>query len=77
MIDEIESGNFLKECQFKDIPEIATDKLVMSGHSIGGMTAIKAASEDKRIKFVTALDPWLLPCYKEVERGEMYIDQPV
>jgi cephalosporin-C deacetylase-like acetyl esterase len=41
-------------------------KLVVSGHSFGGMSALGATCEDNRIKGVVALDPWFFPHYKEL-----------
>lgn len=77
LIDEIQSLSFVKACGFGDsFPPIAFDKLVIGGHSLGGMTAIKVAAEDSRIKFVIGLDPWLLPCHKEIEEGKLFISQP-
>jgi thioesterase domain-containing protein len=41
---------------------------VLMGHSYGGGTAIEAAfnlKEDRTIKCVVALDPWLLPLKAE------------
>ena len=38
---------------------LALDKLVLAGHSFGGMTAIATARLDKRVKACLTLDPWL------------------
>ena len=33
-------------------------KLIIGGHSFGGMTAISVAEKDNRIKAVFTFDPW-------------------
>ena len=35
------------------------EKLVMGGHSMGGITAIITSEADSRIKAVFTYDPWL------------------
>ena len=39
----------------------------MGGHSYGGVTALKTAMEDDRVKAVVTLDPWLFPVFPEIE----------
>lgn len=36
-------------------------KLTVSGHSLGGITAIGAAVRDARIKVCLPMDPWFYP----------------
>ena len=67
MIDEIEQKNILKDLDFETCPELDMDKLIVAGHSFGGATAIKTAWEDKRVKCVLTMDPWLLPIKKTIE----------
>jgi hypothetical protein len=31
------------------------------GHSFGGVTALKTGLDDKRVKGIVCLDPWLFP----------------
>ena len=38
-------------------------KIIVSGHSFGGITAIGAAINDKRIKACLPMDPWFY-CYQ-------------
>ena len=65
MIDEIEQQNFLKDIlHFESGPVLDMDKIIVAGHSFGGSTAIKTAWEDKRVKCVLTMDPWLLPIQK-------------
>ena len=42
-------------------------RLVLMGHSFGGATALKTATEDNRVACVAVLDPWIFPLYKEIE----------
>ena len=39
-------------------------KLIVGGHSFGGMTAIEVAQSEKRVKAVFSFDPWLWPRHK-------------
>ena len=41
-------------------------KLVMAGHSVGGSTAFKVGSIDKRVKVVLGMDSFMLPIKKEI-----------
>lgn len=38
---------------------IDADKIIVSGHSMGGATALKAGDAESRIKIVLAHDPWM------------------
>ena len=40
---------------------IDLSKLVMSGHSMGGATALRVGNSDKRVKGILLNDPWLAP----------------
>ena len=42
------------------------NKLIMAGHSMGGATAILSGWNDKRVKCVLVLDPWLSPLRDEI-----------
>jgi platelet-activating factor acetylhydrolase len=69
LIDELEEKNILNEILEIDLeePELDMDKLIVAGHSFGGATAIKTGWEDKRVKCVLTMDPWLLPIKKTIE----------
>lgn len=61
LIDEIsrESGRaLLSRIGFSPSFELDLSKLTISGHSFGGMTAIKVAKDDPRVKLCATLDPW-------------------
>ena len=61
LIDELHQTNFLQsKLDFPQGPSIDLDKLTMSGHSYGGITAVGAAAKDPRIKVCLPMDAWLL-----------------
>ena len=43
----------------------------MSGHSMGGATALKVGSSDPRIKIVLTFDPWLGPLNKDISNDKV------
>ena len=53
------------------------DKLMVSGQSFGGMTAIKVAHEDARVKLCASLDPWSYCNHEEIGRGEVILTVPL
>lgn len=72
LIDELmlDSGKHLmRRLGFPDKVEIDTSRLIISGHSFGGITAINMAKEDPRIKLCATLDPWLFAHHKEINEG--------
>ena len=53
------SENFLqRKLGFSYGAEIDKDKLVLGGHSFGGMTAISVTEKDKRVKAMFCFDAW-------------------
>jgi dipeptidyl aminopeptidase/acylaminoacyl peptidase len=40
---------------------VLDDKLVLMGHSFGGITVLGAAENCKQAKAVISLDPWFFP----------------
>jgi len=44
------------------------DKLIIGGHSFGGITAISTTHKDPRIKACLSMDPWFYP-YKDDYKG--------
>ena len=44
-------------------------KLAVGGHSFGGITAVKTAFLDKRVKACLAFDPWLYLHESDILKG--------
>lgn len=60
MIDDLHDNRFLqKHLNFGKNADLSTDKLMVGGHSFGGMTALAVAEADPRVKLVFTFDPWL------------------
>lgn len=57
--------------------QLATDKIVASGHSFGGITAVRAGQADGRVKAVVAFDPWLFVYSSEITTGTFNYDKPL
>ena len=57
--------------------EVDKEKIVTSGHSFGGITAIRAAVLDKRVKAVLSMDPWTWIHDKDILEGKMKINCPL
>jgi cephalosporin-C deacetylase-like acetyl esterase len=53
------------------------DRLVIGGHSFGGMTAIATAKMDPRIKACITMDPWLYVYHNEINRGDFSLNVPI
>jgi len=66
LIDELHQKKFLlKTLNFNC--SLKLDKLIMSGHSMGGATAIRVGASDNRVKCVLVNDPWLMPIREEIK----------
>ena len=78
LIDEIEQGSFLQQLGFDSatFPLIAFKKLVITGHSYGGATAVYVASSDTRVKACATLDMGTLPIYQKIDSGEIFLKHP-
>lgn len=64
LIDELHEKEFLEaNLAIDNSRSISLDlgRLVVSGHSFGGATALAAAAKDRRVKAVSAMDPWFFP----------------
>lgn len=62
LIDEISKDNgrhLLSKLGFPTTSSLDLSKLAVAGHSYGGMTVLKVAHEDSRVKLCALLDPWL------------------
>mmetsp|Transcript_24451 Transcript_24451/g.37918 ORF Transcript_24451/g.37918 Transcript_24451/m.37918 type:complete len:86 (+) Transcript_24451:961-1218(+) len=51
-------------------------RLIVGGHSFGGMTALQVAKNDARVKSVMTLDPWLFARNEEIMAREFKVNQP-
>lgn len=51
-------------------------KLILGGHSFGGLTAIHVAEKDPRIKAVFTFDPWVWARNTEILSGDLKIRVP-
>lgn len=61
-IDEMAKPDFLQK-QLNFPPGIKLDfgKLIVNGHSMGGITSIGLAAKDPRIKACLSMDAWFFP----------------
>jgi platelet-activating factor acetylhydrolase len=78
LIDEIcTSEKLLQEkCNFESEVSIDLNKLILGGHSFGGLTSIYVARKEKRVKAVFGFDPFLYPIAEELVKEEIKVDQP-
>lgn len=81
LIDEICSGRLLERIEgpigLQNGQSLEASELIMSGHSMGGITAILVCSQDHRPKACLTLDPWLYAYHKEIAAGEIKVKCPV
>ena len=66
----------LKKLGFSEKVQIDTSRLIITGHSFGGITAINLAKSDARIKLCATLDPWLYAYHNEIIKGEYKLNLP-
>ena len=66
LIDEFYQKNFVEKTLKFEV-KLNLDKLIMSGHSMGGVTALRVGNFDKRIKCILVNDPWLMPIEEEIK----------
>jgi dienelactone hydrolase len=53
-----------------------TGRLVVGGHSFGGLTALSVADRDPRVKAVFTFDPWVWAKNDDISRNNMVVKQP-
>ena len=54
------------------------DKLVMMGHSFGGITALESSRKFEEIKYCVSFDPWLITLNDKLIDGDSYhLEQPL
>ena len=56
---------------------LATDKIVVAGHSFGGATAIRTAQRDGRVKAILAYDPWMYLINSDSIGGLVKLERPL
>ena len=61
---------------FDNDVELELDKLVVGGHSFGGLTAMQVAKIDSRVKAVFTFDPWVFARNEDILGNNFYINQP-
>lgn len=60
LIKDISEPNFLQTTLgFSEGAQIDLTKLVIGGHSFGGLTALQIAEKDERVQAVFTFDPWI------------------
>jgi hypothetical protein len=60
LIDDLYQENFCNNVlKLGETVELDLDKLVLGGHSFGGMTSLSVTEEDERVKAHFGLDTWL------------------
>jgi hypothetical protein len=64
-IDVLKSKGIGKKLFNTGSVKIATNKLTVSGHSFGGITAIEVAKK-KKVAAAIALDPWFWPYHEGI-----------
>lgn len=65
LIDEISKVDYLQTQGFPEGVTLDMDKLMVCGHSFGGVASIATAQCDDRVKVCLALDPWLMTIKNE------------
>lgn len=65
MINEISTWSGSLSKLFGNQIELDLSRLTVMGHSYGGCSAYKVASQDERVKHCVLFDPWMTPVEKE------------
>ena len=79
LIDEMyqdQGASLLKRLGFPDTLRLDMEKLVLGGHSFGGMTAVKVSEQDTRVKLCATFDPWLYCNHEEIDKGLFKLNIP-
>jgi pimeloyl-ACP methyl ester carboxylesterase len=70
------SSSLLDQLQLPEWAQFDLDKVTVSGHSFGGITSLRTAYEDKRVKAALTIDPWMFVHNEETMQGTFKIDVP-
>ena len=69
---------YIKTNEAHNIPAIDLTKLVMEGHSMGGITALEACYKIPDFKYCISLDPFFAARWQQIEKNDEYvIKQPL
>lgn len=75
LIDDIFETNMLQDVlDFDAEVQIDLNKLILGGHSFGGLTTLFTANKEKRVKCVFGFDPFLYPISEELDAGAINLD---
>lgn len=75
LIDALFEDKFPQtELGFEEGVELELDKLIVGGHSFGGMTAIAMSECDERVKATVTLDPWLWVIIEKIDNREYKVN---
>ena len=55
---------------------IATDKIIVSGHSFGAITSLYNTMNDPRIACCLSYDPWLYVCMDDINSNKFKMTKP-
>ena len=78
LVEEIcsKTDSFIRKCfTGENSAKIDTSKLVLSGHSFGGITAVSVQRDDPRVKAAIGMDVWFFPHYKELNAKKFGIKE--
>ena len=76
-MDDLSSENFAQQTLgFHESVSLDLDKVVVGGHSFGGMTAIMVSHHDPRVKATFGFDPWLWVVVDKIREGDFSLEQP-
>ena len=76
LIEEInDKFTILPKLGFGNIT-ISSNKVISMGQSFGGVTALRTAQIDGRVKACVAFDPWLFPFLSDVNEGKVKMERP-
>lgn len=59
LVKQVKQKDFAKSVFEIDTIKVDAERLILCGHSFGGMTVLAASQENPDVKNVIALDPWL------------------
>ena len=77
LIDDIFETNMLQErLNFEPEVSMELNKLILGGHSFGGLTSIFVARKEERVKCIFGFDAFLYPISEELDHSAIKLEQP-